>query len=291
VTLGERFQVVTTVLKILTILLFCVAGISVAPIGDYQFAPTQGVVNDIISPAFAVSLIYVSYAFSGWNAATYVAGEINEPRKVLPRALFHGTWIVTALYLLLNFVFLRTTSAEKLPGTIEVGALSAAYVFGDIGGAMMSGMLCLLLISTISAMVLAGPRVIHAIGEDVHSLRFFTALTPRGAPLRAILLQQALALVFVLTDSFEGVLSYAGFTLNLFASLTVLGVIVLRVRRPNMSRPYRTWGYPFAPLFFVLVNILILVFVMVERPGAGWAGLLTVCVGLTVGLFRRQKHQ
>jgi APA family basic amino acid/polyamine antiporter len=289
VKLGERFQVLTTILKLVTIISFCIAGILVNNIGDYSFAPAQDAFKDIVSPAFAVSLIYVTYAFSGWNAATYVAEEITDPRKVLPKALFHGTWVVTALYLLLNFVFLRTISAEQLPGTLEVGALSANHVFGDTGGSIMSTMICLLLISTISAMTLAGPRVIHTIGEDVKSLHFFTALTTRGAPLRAILLQQALALLFVLTDSFEGVLAYAGISLNLFASLTVLGVVILRIRSPGMPRPYRAWGYPLAPLFFVLINILIIVFVIVERPIAGWLSLFTICSILAASYYI-QKH-
>jgi APA family basic amino acid/polyamine antiporter len=152
-------------------------------------------------------------------------------------------------------------------------------------------MLCLLLVSTISAMVLAGPRVLQVIGEDLPQLRVLAVRTAGGAPLRAILLQQGLALAFVATGSFEGVLSYAGFTLTLLALLTVLGVMVLRYNAPELPRPYRTWGYPFTPLVFILLNAMILFFVLRERPVAAGAGIVTVLTGAALGLARHWRRR
>ena len=197
---------------------------------------------------------------------------------------------MAVLYLLLNFVFLRTIPLSQLTGKIEVGALSANYIFGGHGGLLISAMICVLLVSTISAMVMAGPRVLQVAGEDLPRLRPLAKRTRRGAPLRAIMLQQLLAIVFVLTDSFEGVLSYAGFTLNLMALLTVAGVFVLRYTAPDLPRPYRVWGYPFTPAVFVLLNVVILGFVLQARPVAACASLLTVLAGVLLALLHKRRE-
>ncbi|MDJ0863934.1 MAG: amino acid permease [Gammaproteobacteria bacterium] len=284
VRLGLWFQVATTALKLALIVLFVAAGMTVPSVGVMAFQPSAATLEEVLSGWFWVSLIYVSYAFSGWNAATYVAGEVKAPERVLPRALIHGTVLVTTLYLLLNLVFLRSIPGDALPGTVEVGALAAANIFGANGGMVMSVIICVLLVSTISALVLAGPRVMQRIGEDLPAFGFLAVRNRAGAPYRAILAQQLLALTFILTDSFEGVLSFAGFTLSLVVLLTVLGVMVLRRTAPDLKRPYRTWGYPWTPLVFVVLSTLSLTFVLKERPVAGVAGFLTVSVGLLIGI-------
>jgi len=286
---GRLFHNVTTGMKLALIVLFCIAGLLVEPVKSVAVTPSLSGWREVFSPAFAFSLIYVSYAYSGWNAATYVAGEVWHPQRTLPAALFHGTLLVAAFYLLLNFVFLRTIPLSQLSGKIEVGALSANYIFGGHGGLLISAMICVLLVSTISAMVMAGPRVLQVAGEDLPRLRPLAKRTRRGAPLRAIMLQQLLAIVFVLTDSFEGVLSYAGFTLNLMALLTVAGVFVLRYTAPDLPRPYRVWGYPFTPAVFVLLNVVILVFVLRARPVAACASLLTVLAGVLLALLHKRR--
>jgi APA family basic amino acid/polyamine antiporter len=279
VTIGKRFHILTTAVKILFILGFCISGLLVVPASHLTVAPSLISWREVLSPSFAFSLIYVSYAYSGWNAATYIISEVHEPRRVVPMALFHGTLIVMMLYLLLNLVFLRTIPFEELAGKLEIGALSAQYIFGDSGRLLASTMICVLLLSTISAMVMAGPRVLQVAGEDLPGIRPLAIRTRGGTPLRAILLQLSLAIGFVITDSFEGVLSFAGFTLNLITILTVTGVFVLRYSAPDMPRPYRVWGYPLTPAVFVLLNSLILVFVLQARPVAAISSLLMVLTG------------
>jgi APA family basic amino acid/polyamine antiporter len=137
----------------------------------------------------------------------------------------------------------------------------------------------MLLVSTVSAMTLAGPRVIEVMAEDIPPLRPLAERTATGAPSRAVLLQGALALAFVLTDSFEGVLTYAGFTLTLFALLAVLGVIVLRRREPHLPRPWRTWGYPWTPLFFAAFSLWTVIVVIRDRPMEAVGGAVTLGIG------------
>jgi APA family basic amino acid/polyamine antiporter len=286
---GQGFQIVSTSVKIAVIALFCAAGLLAPSQGDVTFGPPARTLDDMLRPAFAVALIYVSYAYSGWNAAAYFLGEIRRPERTVPRAMFWGTALVAILYLLLNYVFLRAVPSTQLAGTVEIGALAAEAIFGARGGTLASAMLSVLLLSTISAMTLAGPRVLAVLGEDLKAAGALAKRTRGGAPLRAILLQQGLALIFVLTGSFEGVLSFAGFTLTLFALLTVLGVIILRRRQPALPRPYRTWGYPLTPTFFVLVNTIVLAFVLRERPVEATVSLALVALGLLLGLVRRRR--
>jgi APA family basic amino acid/polyamine antiporter len=183
-------------------------------------------------------------------------------------------------YLILNWVFLRTVPLDQLQGIVEVGALSARTIFGPRGGVLMAALLCLLLLSTVSGMILAGPRILQVIGEDTPMLSFLAVRSRRGAPVGAVLLQQAIALVFIATGSFEGVLTFAGYTLTLFALLTVFGVVVLRHREPKLERPFRVPAYPWPPLVFVLVSVLTLVLVLRERPMAAAASLGIVALGL-----------
>jgi APA family basic amino acid/polyamine antiporter len=284
---GGRVQVVVTTMKVLLILAFITVGLASGPRASMGFAPTADSLGQIASGPFAISLVFVSYAYSGFNAAAYFQGEVVDAERNVPRALILGTLLVTVLYVALNWVFLRSTPIADLTGQIEVGAIAAERIFGPAGGRVMSAIISLLLVSTVSAMTLAGPRVIEAMAEDLPPLRPLAERTGTGAPARAVLLQGTLALAFVLTNSFDGVLTYAGFTLTLFALLAVGGVMVLRRRDPARDRSYRTWGYPWTPLFFVAFSLWTVVVVIRDRPmqavgGAvtlGLAALLTWVVG------------
>ncbi|MBK1644939.1 amino acid permease [Thiocapsa imhoffii] len=291
VRLGRFVQVSATWMKVAIILLFCAVGLSLpATPGSLPTVPSMMTLEAIWSAPFAVSLIYVAYAYSGWNAAAYLVDEVQDPRRAVPRALLVGTVIVTLLYLLLNLTFLRSIDAAELAGRVEVGALSAETIFGAAGGQQMSLVLTLLLISTISAMVLAGPRVLERIGEDLPWLRPLSLRNRRGAPTRAVLLQQGLALLMILTGSFADVLSFAGFTLTLFAAITVAGTLRLRRREPELPRPFRIPWYPLPPILFILVSFASLVFLAWERP---WpvvlAGLFLLCGWLLVRVERRHS--
>lgn len=282
--MGRRVQVLSTWLKILLILLFCVWGLSLpATPGSLSPVPSAMTLDAVWSVPFAVSLIYVAYAYSGWNAAAYVVDEVRDPGRTVPRALLLGTLVVTLLYLLLNLTFLRTIEYSALVGRVEVGALSAQTLFGPWGGQLLSLVLTLLLVSTISAMVLAGPRVLERIGEDLPWFHPLCVRNRRGAPTRAVLIQQVLALAMILTGSFEAVLSFAGFTLTLFATITVAGVVRLRRREPGLERPFRVPWYPLPPLIFILFSVAGLLFLALERPGPVLLAMLLLALGGLAG--------
>jgi APA family basic amino acid/polyamine antiporter len=279
---GGRVQVAVTTLKVLLIVAFIGVGLSSGATSDLGFAPDSDTLSQIASGPFAISLIFVSYAYSGFNAAAYFQGEVVDAERTVPKSLVTGTMLVILLYVGLNWIFLRTTPIAYLNGQVEVGAVAAGQIFGESGGRIMSGVIALLLVSTVSAMTLAGPRVIEVMAEDLPPLRPLARRNAVGAPARAVLLQGALAVGFVLTRSFDGILTYAGFTLTLFSLLAVLGVIVLRHREPDLPRPYRTWGYPWTPLFFAAFSLWTVVVVIRDRPMEAVGGAVTLGIGALV---------
>ena len=285
---GSQFQNLFTGLKVLLILVFIGAAATADPAHALSVWPGAAGWAETISPGFAVSLVFVTYAYTGWNAAIYIVGEIRDPSRTVPRALFLGSALVLVLYVLLNFVFLYTVPASELAGQVEVGYLSGRAIFGDVGGQIMSISIALLLVSTVSAMVFLGPRITQAMGEDIPALRVLARTNDAGIPVLSVVFQAVLALVFIYTSTFEQVLIYAGFTLTLITSLTVAGVFVLRFRQPDLPRPYRTWGYPVTPLLFLGLNTWVLVYVFIDKTTESLVGLGIVAVGMVVYVVSRR---
>jgi len=274
-------QVFFTVLKVGVIVGFCFAALILADADQpVRFVPATGDAALISSGAFAVSLIYVSYAYTGWNVATYLSSELDDPQRTLPGILLTGTLVVTILYVALNFVFLSVAPVEDMAGQVEVGFIAAKSAFGELGGNLTGLTMSLLLVSTVSAMIIAGPRVLQVIGEDFKALGFLAKRNDDNIPTRAIYFQSTLTIFFILTSSFESILVFAGFTLALNSLATVLGVFVLRFRQPELHRPYRTFLYPITPLIYLALTGWTLVFVLINRPTEGLFGLGVIAMGL-----------
>ena len=256
-----------TVLKVILIAGFSVAALYLAPqLQPISFVPRAEDMSAISSGAFAVALIYVSYAYTGWNAATYLSGELDNPQKSLPRILFISTAVVMALYVLVNYVFLSVAPMEDMAGKVEIGYVAAQHAFGGVGASVMGIMLGLLLISTVSAMTMAGPRVLQMIGEDFSLFRALGRTNRHGVPSLAIHFQSALALVFLWTASFDSILVFAGGTLALNTFFTVLGLFLMRWRMPEIERPYKTFAFPLPPLIYLGIVGWTLAYTVMNRP-------------------------
>ena len=258
---------------------------------DIRLLPAPGDGALLVSGAFAVALIYVNYAYTGWNAATYLLDELERPAGTLSKILLTGTGIVLVLYLLLNFSFLYAAPVDAMAGKIEIGYIAARYVLGESGAAIMGMVLALLLVSTVSAMTLAGPRVLQVVGQDFRIFRLLARTNADGVPRVAILCQSALALAFVLTASFESILVFAGFTLGVNSALTVAGVFVLRLRESSLERPYRMPLYPIPPLIFLAVTGWTLAYITVARPMESLAGLGIIGLGVVCYFVVRRMPQ
>lgn len=263
-TVSGRFQNVFTALKVIVIIGFIIAGF-ILPAQYQSFAPSvkEFSASTIFNTSFGVSLVWVYYAYSGWNAAIYMAGDLKNPQKNLPRALLLSTLTVTILYMLLNLVFLLSTPSAELTGEVEVGLISARHIFGTRIGNMMGLIIALLLLSSISSMVYVGPRVSQVMGEDYRILGFLSRKNKQDMPIVALVFQYVVALLLILTGSFSLVTQYTGILLSMCSMATVAGVFVHRRRFPNAERPYKTWGYPVTPIIFcilILASISYLVY-------------------------------
>ncbi len=279
---GSRFQNVFTTLKIVLILFIIISGFILPAHQAIQIIPDKSALSEIASSSFVISLFWVSYSYSGWNASTYIAGDIESPAKNVPRSLFVGTFFVAVLYILLNFIFLYTTPMSAMAGQKEVGYIAANYIFGKMGGQMISLIIALLLVSSVSSMTIAGPRVAQVMGEDNSLLRYLSIKNKSLIPYAAIIFQSVISIILIITSTFEQVLIYVGFTLNIFTFLTVLGLIIYRIKHPEVPRPYKTWGYPFTPIIFLAVTLWILCYGLVEKPFESMVGIATVLSGLLV---------
>jgi len=282
IRLGGQFQRIVTFLKIALIVFFIISGLFVGEPQSMHILPRLTDWRQVFSSSFAVSLIFVSYAFSGWNASVYITDEIRNPSRNIPWSLILGTFTVTILYFLLNFVFLYTSPIQALAGKIEIGFISATYVFGESGGKIMSLVITLLLVSTLSAMIWIGPRVTMVMGEDYQILRFLSRKNQYNVPVIAIWIQSVITIVLIISSTFEEVLVYAGFVLNIFTLLSVIGVFILRIRKPGLPRPYKVWGYPLTPVFFILLSLWTLTYLLIDRTTESVLGLVTVLSGILI---------
>lgn len=283
----SRFQISFTTLKVSLILALIVCGFALATAQPVAFAPDRESLRSLFTPGFAASLVYVMYAYSGWNAAIYVAGDIRNPGRNLPLSLVFGTIVVILLYAPLNAVFLYSAPIEEMKGQVEVGYIAAGHIFGGTGGLVMGLLISIGLVSAISSMIWTGPRVTQVMGEDVALLRPLAAKNRNGVPHVSLAFQYGLVVALILTSSFESIVNYIGVMLSLSAFLTVIGVFVLRRTEPGLPRPYRTLGYPVTPLVFLLVTGWMMYFVVRDRPVVLVAGAATLGAGLALYLIDR----
>src|SRR5438094_250136 len=278
--LGSAFQNLWTIVKLLLVGVLIGAGLLIEEKQPFTFFPHAADTMSIFSGAFAVALVYVMYSYSGWNASSYIIGEVKKPEKNVPRSLLAGTLVVVAAYVLVNAIFLVTTPQEEMRAQLEVGLIAGKHIFGANGGRVAGAVICLGLVSAISSMTWIGPRVSLSMGEDHRWLRLLGRQNPHGRPPHARRLQLLIVNLLLLTRSFESVVQYTQFSLLLCSLFTVLGVIVLRATRPEIARPYRVWAYPLPPIIFAAITLWMMFYLLRWRTIESLAGLTTALVGL-----------
>ncbi len=279
VEIGGAFLSLFTLLKVCILLTIIGLSLAMESPEPITLLPGPGDWQTMMSGPFAISLFYVMYAYAGWNASTYIVNEIRDPQRNVPRSLFLGTGLVTVLYVGVNIAFLRSAPMDALDGQIEVGLIAARGLLGQRGGDVMALLICLGLISTIGALTWSGPRVGQMMGQDHSRLRWLAQTSGQGIPTVAVLIQSGLALVFLITASFEQVMVIVEAVLTLSSLAVVTGMVWLRTTRPDLPRPYRTWGYPLPPLLFGAMSLFMLGFLVSERPVESMWGAALVGMG------------
>ena len=258
VTWGTKFQDGSTAIKIGLILIFIAFGLFMDAPQSISIWPKLGDGAVMLSSGFAVSLVWVSYAYTGWNSAVYVAGEIHDPKQNISRSMLMGTAFVMVLYILLNYVFLYSAPTDAIVGQVEVGYISGIRIFGKMGAKIIGIGISILLLSTVSSYVYIGPRIMQIMGEDHAFIGFLKEKNSDEIPLNAFWVQLGISFLFILKSSFEQVLMYAGISLIITTTLTVISLFILRINEPDLDRPYKVWAYPFTPMIYLIINCWIL---------------------------------
>ena len=287
--LGTRVQNSLTLLKVGIMVLFIVVAMGFGREG-WESVTTVRVQGGLLADHWAVALIFVSFAYSGWNAASYLGGEIRSPQRNLPLALICGTLVVTLLYMALMTGFLFALGSNEMKGVVDVGTRAAKVLFGATAGRWMGAAIAFGLLSVLSAMIMSGPRVYYAMARDGAFFQRMGRLNRlRKTPAAAIFLQAGIAMAMVLTATFDQLLIYIGFTLSLSSLVAVVGLIIMRGRLAPVPGQYRTPGYPWTPLLFIVGNAWIITYTLNSRPVASLLGLATIGSGIMAyGLFARQ---
>ena len=291
VGLTAKVQNTLTTTKICVILLFLIAGFAAGTGSWAHFSEPAARTSTLALPAqFFISLLWVMFGFSGWNAATYIAEEVRRPERTLPLALATGTALVTALYLGLNTIYIYSTSLEQMRGVIAVGSLAAWNLFGPGIAGAFSGLMALAIVSTVNAEVTVGPRVYYAMAKN---RAFFPAageVHPRWhTPVFAILSQGACAMVMTLTP-FRELILYIGMSLTLFTVLSVASLVKFRRRQPGWQRLRAVdFCYPLVPASYILVGVSMMIFGVISKPAASLTAFATVGVGALVYRFAVRK--
>ena len=240
-------------------------------------------------PAVGVALIPVIFAYSGWNAAAYIASEVHHPEKTLPRALLAGTVITLIVYLFLNLLYVYAVPLTALRGVVQVGELTASALFGAKAAQIVSLLIALSIASAFNVMILAGGWIYFAMARDGVFFQSAARLHPRfHVPGNALLMQAAWTSVLILSGTFEQLLTYATIVIVAFSALTVVALFVLRWQQPDLPRPYHAWGYPWLPAFYIIASIGIVLNALWERPLECLWGLILCAVGVPVYYWWRR---
>ncbi|MDZ4714099.1 MAG: amino acid permease [Cytophagales bacterium] len=281
---GGWTQTILTTIKLSLIIFFCLVPFFVTDVrSGISFVPTAADASLILSPGFAVSLVFVVYAYTGWNAAAYIAGNLEEPARSLPRALLLGTMAVVVVYLALNAMFLFTATFSELEGQNDVGNIVAEKVFGLEIGRIFSALFSIALLSTLSAMTIAGSRVSEAMGEDYKGLRFLAIKNRFQMPYWAVALLAGWSIFLVAVSTFVEIVQYISISLSIFSMLTVGGIFILRRRFPN--RPFHVPWYPVPPLIFITVTCWMIFYMFREDPKIIFYSVATMIPGAFLHLY------
>ena len=258
---GTNIQNALTILKIGIVAAFIIAGFYVVDSsGIERLYASYGSITVQSVPYMGLSLLIIMFAYTGWNGATYIAGEIVNPEKNLPKIMFWGVTITTVLYLLLNVVFVMSTDASAIMGKDEIGAIVANALFGPAVSNFFSITIAIILLSSVSAQMMLGPRVYYAMAKNRMIFHSLAKVNERlGTPVNAIILQMILAIIYVYSGSAMTLVIYMGFALNVFPVLAVIGLMVTRKKHPEIKRPYTTPLYPLVPLVYIILSVIMMI--------------------------------
>jgi basic amino acid/polyamine antiporter, APA family len=279
---SSRFQNITTAVKVLFIVVLILLGFFITYHSGNAINFDTTWQQEILKPGFAVSMVYVSFAYTGWNAAAYVVDEIENPSKNLPKALIGSTLFVAVVYVLFQFALLRNATISQLEGREEVTFISFNNLLGSAGGKWVSVFIAIQLIATISSYLWVGPRVTWAMAKEHQLWKPLAKRNKHLIPVQAVWAHVIISILLALTGSFEKVLLYAGFVLQLMASLTVATSLFLKNKNETTFKsPFR----PILQIIFLLFNAWVLGFTIIDKPKESFIGIGILAAGVLIYFF------
>lgn len=239
---------------------------------------------------FGLALIAVLWTYDGWYSVSCTAEEVKKPERNIPLGLILGTLSVTLIYLSMNLVYILALPVDKMKGVTRVGELVSTQLFGSTATFFISGTIMISIFGCLSATVLYGPRVYFAMAEDGSFFQGMKYIHPRyHVPTKAIVWQAVWSSLLCLSGTYQDLFEYVVFALVIFFAATGFAVIVLRIKRPEAKRPYRTWGYPLLPLLFVLINLAVFFNTIWAQPLQSLVGSIILIIGIPAFLYWKAK--
>jgi len=288
---GARFNNITAFLKIVALVALVVGGVV---FGEGEFArlgATAADVEEIPWSGLGLALSPVLFSYLGWNASIYVASEIRDPGRNVPRSLFVGLGICMAIYLVINAVYLYALPMAELRGEVRVGEAAARAMFGATGGTITAVLVLASIFGCLNATILVGPRIAYAMALDGHLFAGVDEVhQAHNTPYVAIWLQALAAIALILLlRSFPSVLDLTTFAIVIATMADTTALYVLRWRKPDQPRPYRAWGYPFVPAVYFVANGAIALAMIIGRPAECAAAMLIAATAVPAYLFMRRQ--
>ena len=287
---GTMMQNALTIMKIGALLAIIVLGALFGAGDTKHFEPLfdwQKIGN---SSVFGAAFIPVIFAYSGWNAVIYIAGEVKDPEENLPRALMYGVLLVTGLYLAINAVYIYAVPVTEMKGALRMSEVATTALFGYKTSALITAIITVSILGALNVVTMIGPRIYYAMAKDGVFFHRLTYVHPNfNTPTKAIMLQALWSCLLILTNTWGTLFTYVSVVITLFSAFTIGSVIVLRWKRPDLKRPYKVWGYPIVPLLFVLIHLWIVWGSVTEKPKESLIGLFIVCLGIPAYLLWRSR--
>ena len=284
---GALVQKIFTALKLIGLVALIASAFVVPPLVKQDWSIPAG---SFSWSRFGVAMIACLWAYNGWMAIGFVAGEIRRPERNLPRSLGIGMAVVTVIYLLANIAFFRALPVPQIAGTERVAALTATQTMGMAGAVLVTITILISTVGTTNGNILTASRVYFAQARDGLFFRSAGNVHRRfETPSVAILIQGIWSAVLALSGSYERLFAFATFAAWIFYGMAVIGVMVLRRKQPDAPRPYRMWGYPATPLLFGMVTVWFVSNTLIERPGPSLLGLVLIATGVPVYYYWKKR--
>ena len=290
ISFGAKVQNYLTMLKVGLVAALIVFGFALGNGDVSHFRAGTALQMDFCGwRTLGLSLMWIMFGYSGWNATVYIGSEVKDPKKNLPRSLLLGTGIVIAFYVLLNLLFVYAVPPEDMQGVISIGGLAMRNLFGGPMELVFSVLISVALFSSLSAFIILGPRVYYSMAKNGHFFRMMAEVNPRNnVPSKAILLQGAISIIMILSGAFDQILTFMGFSLGIFPILAVLGVFKLRRQNNTLKMP----GFPFVQIVYISAALCMLVLAFFERPVESSIAIIAVLIGIPFFfLFQYNNHK